>query len=161
MGLSGKTCHSFCPAAERKSANSNALGPKSPTPKRLGREVQCNRMPLHRGNFTSPKIRCPRWPVKPRAQPPQSWVMSRAVREPAARRKMKASFPLSHVSKARYGAPIGPMLGRPCAERSGTHVQGRVHPPEGRPLSAPFYRCVQGAQEVAYVVPILWTRGHL
>src|SRR6202012_681089 len=52
VGLSGKTCHSFCPPSARKSANSNAEGPKSPMPKRAGREVKWRRIPLLRGDFT-------------------------------------------------------------------------------------------------------------
>jgi len=40
VGFSGSTCHNFCPAAKRESANSQAQGPRSPIPKGPGIEVK-------------------------------------------------------------------------------------------------------------------------
>src|SRR5205085_3635719 len=51
VGPSGNTCQSRCPAATRKSMNSYAAGPKSPTPPDEGNEVTCNKTPDIRSWF--------------------------------------------------------------------------------------------------------------
>ena len=44
-GFRGRICHTFCPAAARKSTNLYASGPKSPIPNGDGREVGCSSTP--------------------------------------------------------------------------------------------------------------------
>src|SRR6185437_10636678 len=64
VGLRGKTCHSRCLAAARKSTNAYAAGPKSPTPPYDGNDVTCSRTPDNRSDFiVSPLIASPVLPA--------------------------------------------------------------------------------------------------
>jgi hypothetical protein len=48
VGPSGSTCHTFCPAAARKSTKDRAAIPRSPMPSADGSAVGWRRMPLAR-----------------------------------------------------------------------------------------------------------------